>query len=133
MTMTDPIADMLTRMRNAIDVRKRSVDMPGSKMKERIAQALAEEGFIESWSVGADPKGRKTLRVYLKYGPLGQSVIQVVKRESRPGRRFYLGNEKMPPVLNGLGVRIISTSKGVMSDRRCRELKIGGEVLCTVY
>ena len=133
MTMTDPIADMFTRIRNALAVEAETVDMPSSRLKERVADVLKQEGFVQDWRVGSDPAGKKTLRVYLKYGPLGQKIISYIQRESRPGKRVYMKATDMQPVLNGLGIRLVSTSKGVMSDRQCRKTNVGGEVFGKVY
>jgi len=132
--MTDPIADMLTRIRNAVRNRSETVDMPSSRIKEGIASVLKEEGYIEDFRVAAaegDP--RRTLRVYLKYGPEGERVISVIDRVSKPGRRVYSPARDLPHVLDGLGISIVSTSKGILSDRKCRELNTGGEVLCRVW
>ena len=130
MTMTDPIADMLTRIRNGQKARKVSVAMPGSKAKEAVARVLREEGYITDYSTETDgPK--KTLTVELKYFE-GAPVIERIERASRPGLRVYRDTEDLPKVLGGLGVAIVSTSAGVMSDREAREKGIGGEVLCIV-
>lgn len=130
MTMTDPIADMLTRIRNGQKARKVSVSMPGSAAKEAVARVLRDEGYITDYSTDKDgPK--KTLTVELKYFE-GQPVIERIERASRPGLRVYRGTEDLPKVLGGLGVAIVSTSAGVMSDREAREKGIGGEVLCIV-
>jgi len=130
MTMTDPVADMLTRIRNAVRNKFAVVEMPSSKMKEAIAAVLKEEGYISDFTV-ADGGPQKTMRINLKYGPDGEQVISSIERVSKPGRRVYSGSS-LPRVLDGLGISIVSTSKGVMSDRKCRKDKIGGEVLCKV-
>jgi small subunit ribosomal protein S8 len=128
--MTDPIADMLTRIRNGQKARMVSVSMPGSKAKEAVAKVLKEEGYITDYS--SDDEGAKnTLNVELKYFE-GVPVIEKIQRASRPGLRIYRGKEDLPKVLGGLGVAIVSTSAGVMSDRQAREQGIGGEVLCVV-
>jgi len=128
---SDPIADMLTRIRNALRVHDRDVKIPSSKVKVGVAEVLKLEGYIEDYDVIED--GRQgILRVALKYGPLGETVISTIKRASRPGRRAYRGVSEMPRVLNGLGIAIVSTNKGVLSDRQCREQNVGGELLCTV-
>jgi small subunit ribosomal protein S8 len=128
--MTDPIADMLTRIRNGQKARMVSVSMPGSKAKEAVAKVLKEEGYITDYS--SDDEGAKnTLNVELKYYE-GVPVIEKIQRASRPGLRIYRGKEDLPKVLGGLGVAIVSTSAGVMSDRQAREQGIGGEVLCVV-
>lgn len=131
--MTDPIADMLTRIRNAIRVEKPFVDIPTSRFKTGIADVLKREGFIWDWKeVNEDEAPRAMLRLELKYGPNGERVIQSIKRVSSPGRRLYIRGKELKPVLGGLGISIISTSKGVISDREARRENIGGEVLCEV-
>jgi len=131
MSMTDPVADMLTRMRNALSTGRDQVEIPLSKLKLAIAEALKREGFVRGLEVTTEgPQG--TLRVFLKYGPEGEDVIGKLERVSRPGSRVYCGVDGMDLVLGGVGVRIVSTSQGVLSDRECREKKVGGEVLCEV-
>ncbi len=130
MTMTDPIADMLTRIRNGQKARKVSVAMPASKSKEAVARVLKDEGYITDFSTSGEGAGR-TLTVELKYFE-GRPVIERIERSSRPGLRVYRGKEDLPRVLGGLGVAIVSTSAGVMSDAQAREKGIGGEVLCVV-
>ena len=130
--MTDPIADMLTRIRNGVAVGMPSVDVPYSRLKHAVAKALAEEGFLVQFEV-IDGEPRKNLRIQLKYGPDGEKAIQSLQRVSKPGRRIYLGVEDLKPVLGGMGVRVLSTSRGVMSDRVARVKRVGGEVLCEVY
>jgi small subunit ribosomal protein S8 len=130
--MTDPIADMLTRIRNAITVERPHVDIPTSKVKRGLADVLKREGYIWDWQeVEAEPA--KQLRLELKYGPNGEHVIQHIKRISTPGRRIYRKAKELRPVLNGLGITVISTSGGVISDREARQKNMGGEVLCEVY
>ncbi len=129
--MTDPIADMLTRIRNANALRYASVSMPSSKMKVEIAKILLEEGFISDFKVEGDVK--KQLTISLKYGANGQRVISGLKKISKPGLRVNAGANKLPRVLNGLGIAIISTSKGVVSDKTARTLGVGGEVLAYVW
>ena len=129
--LTDPIADMLTRIRNAVRVNKPRVDVPASNMISGVADVLKREGYIEDFKVIEDDK-QGIVRIYLKYGPEGQPLITSIKRQSRPGRRDYRSVEKLPRVLNGLGIAIVSTSRGVMSDRQCRQDKVGGELLATV-
>lgn len=129
--MTDPIADMLTRIRNANALRYASVSMPSSKMKVEIAKILLEEGFIAEYKVSGEVK--KELTITLKYGANGQRVISGLKKISRPGLRVNAGANKLPRVLNGLGLAIISTSKGVVSDKTARALGVGGEVLAYVW
>jgi small subunit ribosomal protein S8 len=130
MTMTDPIADMLTRIRNGQKARKVSVTMPASKSKEAIAQVLQEEGYITGYATDGEGAA-KELTVELKYFD-GAPVIERIERASRPGLRIYRGKDDLPRVLGGLGVAIVSTSAGVMSDARAREKGIGGEVICVV-
>ena len=130
MSMTDPIADMLTRIRNGQKARKVSVSMPASKQKEAVARVLADEGYITGCVVDGEGAGQE-LTIELKYFE-GQPVIERIERASRPGLRVYRGKENLPKVLGGLGVAIVSTSAGVMSDRQAREKGIGGEVLCIV-
>lgn len=130
--MTDPVSDMLTRMRNAISIERPFVDMPMSNLKRGIAEALKREGFV--WEVSVvDGKPRSSLRVDLKYGPNGERVIQHLKRVSSPGRRVYCGVEDLPNVLQGLGTCLLSTNQGVLSGREAREKNVGGEVLCEVW
>ena len=132
--MTDPIADMLTRVRNAVSVERQFVEMPVSKVKRGLAEVLKREGYIWDWSeekVEGVPVG--TLRLELKYGPNGERVIQSVRRVSKPGRRVYSGCKDLRPVLDGLGISIVSTSRGVVSDREARQRNLGGEVLCEVW
>lgn len=130
MSMTDPIADMLTRIRNAQRAEKVSVALPASKLKSAIAQVLKDEGYIENFAVKSDgPKS--TLEVSLKYYA-GRPVIEKIERVSRPGLRIYKGSDDIPNVMNGLGIAIVSTSKGVMTDRKARAAGVGGEVLCIV-
>ncbi|MEX0707960.1 MAG: 30S ribosomal protein S8 [Woeseia sp.] len=130
MSMTDPIADMLTRIRNGQNARKPSVDMPSSTAKMAVARVLKDEGYIVNYSVEGEG-ATKTLSIELKYFE-GAPVIETIKRISKPGLRIYRGTEELPKVLGGLGVAIVSTSAGVVSDREAREKGIGGEVLCVV-
>ncbi len=129
--MTDPIADMLTQIRNAVRVERPHVDMPLSQMKRGVAEVLKREGYIWDYEV-VDGEPVKKLRIELKYGPNGERVIQQIRRVSKPGRRVYTKSRDLRPVLNGLGISIVSTSKGVFSDREARQQNIGGEVLCEV-
>ena len=131
MNNQDPIADMLTRIRNANRVGRRLVLVPRSKICTGIAQVLKDEGYIEQYDVIDDEK-QGMIRVKLKYSPTGGKVIHVLDRESKPGRRLYRKVGELPTVLNGMGIAVVSTSKGVMSDRRAREQNVGGELLCTV-
>ena len=129
---SDPIADLLTRIRNAVRVRHKQVSIPSSRMKVGIARVLQDEGYINGFDTVDD--GRQgVLRIDLKYGPRGEDVIHKIDRVSKGGRRVYAGVDDLPRVLDGLGIAIISTNKGVLSDRTCREQKLGGELLCTVY
>jgi len=129
MSMSDPIADMLTRIRNAQMVEKTTVSMPASKLKVAIAQVLKDEGYIEGFAVRGDAKSE--LEIGLKYYA-GRPVIERIERVSRPGLRVYKGRNEIPQVMNGLGVAIVTTPKGVMTDRKARQAGIGGEVLCYV-
>ncbi|WP_071057727.1 30S ribosomal protein S8 [Pelistega sp. MC2] len=130
MSMSDPIADMLTRIRNGQQVEKASVSMPSSKLKVAIATVLKEEGYIENFEVKGD-KTKPELEIELKYYK-NQPVIERIERVSRPGLRIYKGRASIPQVMNGLGVAIVSTSRGVMTDRKARSVGVGGEVLCYV-
>lgn len=150
--MTDPIADLLTRIRNASRIERPIVDMPASRLKANVAQVLKEEGFIHDFEVGkivtTENEGHVTnsfeqeadfskphllLRIHLKYGPEGERVIRHIQRSSTPGCRRYAKASVLRPVLSGLGISILSTSRGVMSDRRARSQRVGGEVLCYVW
>ncbi|HHV93932.1 MAG TPA: 30S ribosomal protein S8 [Firmicutes bacterium] len=132
MVMTDPIADMLTRIRNAHSAKHDSVDIPVSKLKVEVARILKEEGYVRDYKVIDDGK-QGVLRIYLKYGPNKKLVISGIKRISKPGLRVYAKKDEIPRVLGGLGIAILSTSKGVMTDRAARQLGVGGEVLCYVW
>lgn len=130
MSMSDPIADMLTRIRNAQMVNKTEVSMPSSKVKSAIAEVLKDEGYIEAFSVDS-VDGKNVLKVQLKYYA-GRPVIERIQRISKPGLRVYKGSQEIPKVMNGLGVTILSTSKGVMTDRKAQAAGVGGELLCLV-
>ena len=130
MSMSDPIADMLTRIRNAQSVNKLSVSMPASKLKAAIAAVLKDEGYIDDFAVASND-GKPLLNISLKYYA-GRPVIEKIDRVSKPGLRIYKGSDNIPKVMNGLGVTIMSTSKGVMTDRKAQAAGIGGEVLCVV-
>ena len=132
MVTTDPIADLLTRIRNALTARHDSVAVPSSKMKKAIADILVSEGYIKSAEIG-DDNGHPVINIVLKYGPKHEKVITNLKRISKPGLRVYCGYEDLPKVLGGLGIAIISTSKGVMTDKQARAEKVGGEVLAYVW
>ena len=130
--MTDPIADMLTRIRNAITIERPYVDIPSSKLKIALADVLQREGYIwEREIIEGTPCA--TLRVVLKYGPNGERVIQHISRDSKPGRRTYCNVDSLPTVLQGLGIKILSTNKGLLSNREAKAQGVGGEVLCTVW
>ena len=129
--MTDPIADMLTRIRNAVRVERPFVDIPTSRVKRGIADVLKREGFIWDWKE-VDEEPVSQLRLELKYGPNGERVIQTIKHMSKPGRRLYSRSKELKPVLGGMGISIISSSKGVISDREARRDNVGGEVLCEI-
>ncbi len=131
MSLSDPIADMLTRVRNAVSVAKPHVRVKASSVCEGIAGVLKEEGYIKDYD-RIDDGNQGFLRIVLKYSQTGVPVITELKRVSKPGKRVYSGVEDMPKVLGGLGISVVTTSKGVMSDRRCRKEKLGGEILCTV-
>jgi len=132
MTMSDPIADMLTRIRNANTVRHETVELPASTIKKQIAEILKREGFIRDAEYIDDNK-QGIIRIFLKYGPNKERVISGLKRISKPGLRVYTKSNEIPRVLGGLGIAIISTSKGVMTDKEARQSKAGGEVLCYVW
>lgn len=131
MIMTDPIADMLTRVRNAVRARHASVEIPASKEKIEIAKILKEEGFILKYEVSGDVK--KTITISLKYGPNGEKIINDLKRISKPGLRVYAKSDALPRVLNGLGIAIISTSKGLLTDKAAKKANVGGEVVAYVW
>ena len=132
MSMTDPVADLLTRVRNAVLTSKKSVKIPYSGLKKNICRVLKEQGFITEYL--PEMEGTKAiLRVELKYGPDGEQVLRHIRRISKPGRRVYTSVEKMPEVLNGLGISVISSSKGVISSLEAKKMKIGGEILCEVW
>ena len=137
--MTDPISDMLTRIRNAVTAKHNRVEMPASKLKAEIARILQDEGYIQGFSLVEEPaekagrQPRRVIRVFLKYGPRGERVISGIERISRPGRRVYLGVQDVPAVLGGLGTSILTTSRGVMTGHAARKAGVGGEVLCNVW
>jgi small subunit ribosomal protein S8 len=130
--MTDPIADMLTRIRNAYAAKHQKVDVPVSKLKLEIARILREEGFISNYKVMGEG-ARRSIRVYLRYGSRGERIISSLERVSKPGCRVYISGKRVPKVLGGLGINIVSTSRGLMTDRQARRQQIGGELLCRVY
>ena len=137
--MTDPIADMITRIRNAVTAKHTRVELPASKLKAEIARILQDEGYIQGFRLVESPaeksgrQARQMIRIFLKYGPHGERVISGLERISRPGRRVYLGVEDVPTVLGGLGTSILTTSRGVMTGRAARKAGVGGEVLCNVW
>lgn len=132
MSMTDPLGDMLTQIRNAISARKAKVELPASTLKERVAEILRDEGFLST--VGRSQiKGRDTLTLTLRYASDNLNSIQIIRRVSKPGQRTYVGCHDIPKVRSGLGVSILSTSRGVLTDRQARKLGIGGELLCEVW
>ncbi|HHX01088.1 MAG TPA: 30S ribosomal protein S8 [Firmicutes bacterium] len=132
MVLTDPIADMLTRIRNANSVKHESVDIPASRVKSELARILKEEGYIRDYKIIEDGS-KKTLRIYLKYGPNKEQIITGIKRISKPGLRVYATKDEIPRVLGGLGIAILSTSQGIMTDKLARKSNIGGEVICYVW
>jgi small subunit ribosomal protein S8 len=129
---SDPIADLLTRIRNASNAEHEKVDIPSSRLKVRIAELLKDEGFIKNFRVLEDKK-QGVLRVYLKYGPGNERMISGLVRVSTPGRRVYVGHDKIPSILGGMGVALVSTSRGVVTDRDARNQKVGGEILAYVW
>jgi small subunit ribosomal protein S8 len=129
---TDPLADFLTRIRNAIHARKDCVDSPRSRLKEAVAKVLQTEGFIGECSIITEDQ-REILRLWLKYDTKGQSIIRGLQRISKPGRRVYVNAEQIPLVQNGLGINVLSTSRGILVDREARKAHVGGEILCSVW
>ncbi|RPH87093.1 MAG: 30S ribosomal protein S8 [Desulfobacteraceae bacterium] len=132
MGMTDPVADMLTRVRNASGAKFAKVDIPSSKLKVQIARIFKDEGYIKNFKVIKDNR-QGILRIYLRYDDKNRGVIQRVVRVSRPSRRVYAGNEAIPKILNGLGISILSTSKGILTDREARKQGVGGEIMCSLW
>ena len=133
MTMTDPVADMLTRIRNANTAGHATVDVPASKIKKNIADILVREGYVKGYEVVADENGHEVLRIEMKYGANKAKVLSGIKRISKPGLKVYAQKDKLPRVLGGLGIAIISTSKGLVTDKEARQLGVGGEVICYVW
>lgn len=132
MSCSDPIADMLTVIRNGNSIHRETVMVPASKLKQGVVDVMKREGFLEDVRF-LDESAQGKLKIYLKYGPDGEQVIHRINRVSKPGRRVYAGVEDIKPVLRGIGVRILSTPAGILSDRECREKRVGGEVLCEVW
>lgn len=132
MSMSDPVADLLTRIRNANGMKNEKVDIPSSMMKQAILKVLKEEGFIANYKYISDHK-QGILRIYMKYSPAGERIIRGIKRVSKPGRRCYKKAGKINKIYRGLGIAILSTSQGLMTDKKCRQLNIGGEVICNVW
>jgi len=132
MSMTDPLADMFTRIRNGSKAKFEKVDIPSSGIKKEIAKILKEEGFIKSFKVMANDQRHEVIRVLLRYDPNRQGIIHI-RRVSKPGRRVYVGTDHIPSVMGGLGISILSTPKGVLTDKACRKAHVGGEVLCYVW
>lgn len=130
--MTDPIADMFTRMRNANEIGRPQVDVPHSRLKEQIVQKLKEEGFITDYKI-MKRSPQSVLTVYLKYGPDGEKVIRSIQKVSKPGRRIYQGATHLKKILGGMGISVLSTSRGILTDRECREQKVGGEVIGIIW
>ena len=132
MSLSDPIADMLTRTRNALGARHETVNVRASKICQGICEVLKAEGYIEDYKRIEDNK-QGLLRVYLKYGPMGEKVIRCIRRDSKPGRRLYQRLADIKPVLNGQGIGVYSTSKGILSDKECRASNVGGERMCSLW
>ena len=133
MTMTDPIADLLARIRNAQRVKHDQLDLPASKVKMEICRILKEQGYIEDYALSAEDSVKQSMRVMLKYNDQGEPAIRTLKRVSSPGRRVYRGADDLKPVLNGIGIGIVSTSSGLLTDGEARENRVGGEILCEVW
>ncbi|MBN1906761.1 MAG: 30S ribosomal protein S8 [Deltaproteobacteria bacterium] len=132
MGMTDPIADMLTRIRNALMASYNSVDIPGSRMKINIAKVLKSEGFIKNFKL-VDDKKQGIIKIYFKYDEKGVPTIDGLKRVSKPGCRIYAKRDNIPKILNGFGINVLSTSKGIITDKQAREIGVGGEIICSVW
>jgi small subunit ribosomal protein S8 len=130
--LTDPIADMLTRIRNSILIKAEKVDIPASRLKVEIAKIMKEEGFIKSYKIIKDKK-QGVLRVTLKYAPDNKPIVEGLKRISKPGRRVYVGKSEVPSVMSGMGIAVVTTPKGILTDKACRREGVGGEVLCYIW
>ena len=132
MSMTDPVADMFTRIRNGSKEKFEKVDVPSSKLKREIVRILKDEGFIKNFKVVTEDHGDEMIRIFLKYDTTKKGIVHI-KRVSRPGRRVYVGTDRIPSVMSGLGISILSTPKGILTDKAAREANVGGEVLCYVW
>ena len=132
MNISDPVSDLLARLRNALSARHEKADIPSSRFKVELARILKDEGYIKNFKV-MDDRGGSLLRLYLKYDDTGNPVIHGLARSSKPGRRLYAGKNELPEVLGGLGVAIVSTSQGIVTDKKARQARLGGEVLCNVW
>ena len=130
--LTDPIADMLTRIRNSVLIKAEKVDIPASRLKVEIAKIMKEEGFIKSYKIIKDKK-QGVLRVTLKYAPDSKPIVEGLKRISKPGRRVYVGKDEVPSVMGGMGIAVVTTPRGILTDKACRREGVGGEVLCYIW
>jgi small subunit ribosomal protein S8 len=130
--LTDPIADMLTRIRNSVLIKAEKVDIPASRLKVEIAKIMKEEGFIKSYKIIKDKK-QGVLRVTLKYAPDNKPIVEGLKRISKPGRRVYVGKDEVPSVMGGMGIAVVTTPRGILTDKACRREGVGGEVLCYIW
>jgi small subunit ribosomal protein S8 len=130
--LTDPIADMLTRIRNSVLIKSEKVDIPASRLKVEIAKIMKEEGFIKSYKIIKDKK-QGVLRVTLKYSPDNKPIVEGLKRVSKPGRRVYVGKDEVPSVMGGIGIAVVTTPRGILTDKACRREGVGGEVLCYIW
>jgi small subunit ribosomal protein S8 len=130
--LTDPIADMLTRIRNSVLIKSEKVDIPASRLKVEIAKIMKEEGFIKSYKIIKDKK-QGVLRVTLKYSPDNKPIVEGLKRISKPGRRVYVGKDEVPSVMSGIGIAVVTTPRGILTDKACRREGVGGEVLCYIW
>jgi small subunit ribosomal protein S8 len=133
MTMTDPIADFLTRIRNAIMAGHQKVEMPLSRVKEQLSAILKEEGYVNGFETVAPEEGHPSLLIFLKYGPQGEKVVTGLERVSKPGCRVYVGSKEIPEVLSGMGINILTTSRGLMTGARAKSQSLGGEILCNIW
>ncbi len=133
MAMTDPIADLLTRIRNAAKEKQERIELPASRIKANVVRVLKDEGFVKNFRLQRDENGFPVIKVYLKYTPAGESVIRGLRRVSRPGLRRYMSYKKLPRIMSGAGISIVSTSRGLMTGSRAQSQKVGGEILCEVW